>query len=211
MVTEVEYALMAGRAYRSTRAEVNWFPSLGGWSEPLDQRESNAGSGFEAGYFQRGNEIVISFAGTNPSDLTGDIAADIGLATGVGSDQLRQAAEYYLQLQAANPTATITFTGHSLGGGLAALMGVFFRKQAVTFDQAPFANSAERSLLTPDVAANLKAYLLGQGYSEGALQELTGFLNVRVALPLGEIPNSSLVTSLCGQWKGRSSCERTAA
>ncbi len=146
MVTEVEYALMAGRAYQSTRAEINLFPSMVGWSEPLDKREVNNSTGFEAGYFQRGTDIVISYAGTDPSDLSGDMAANLGLATGVGSAQLRQAAEYYLQVQAANPGATITFTGHSLGGGLAALMGVFFGKQAVTFDQAPFANSAELSL-----------------------------------------------------------------
>ncbi|MGE0471612.1 MAG: calcium-binding protein [Nitrospira sp.] len=146
--------------------------------------------------FQKGLEIVISFAGTNPSDLSGDMVANVGLATGVGSDQLRQAAEYYLQVQAANPEATITFTGHSLGGGLAALMGVFFGKHAVTFDQAPFANSAEVSLILPDVAANLKIYLLERSYREDELQGLTDFLNVRAALPLGEIPNSSLVTSI---------------
>ncbi|MFO0701086.1 MAG: lipase family protein [Nitrospira sp.] len=82
------------------------------------------------------------------------------MATGAGADQLRQAAEYYLQVKAANPNVTVTFTGHSLGGGLAALMGVFFGKQAVTFDQAPFANSAELSLIPPDVAANLRSYLV---------------------------------------------------
>lgn len=202
MVTEVEYALMAGRAYQSTRAEVNLFPSLVGWSEPLNKREINTSTGFEASYFQRGNEIVISFAGTNPKDpifpLPGpDIQANIGLATGVGSDQLRDAAIYYLniqrQLQATNTTAVITFTGHSLGGGLAALMGVFFGKQAVTFDQAPFANSAEASLIPSDVAANLKTYLLEHNYTENELQGLTNFLTQRAALPLGEIPNSNLV------------------
>lgn len=126
----------------------------------------------------------------------GDIAADIGLGTGVGSAQLLQAAEYYLQVQAANPNAAITFTGHSLGGGLAALMGVFFGKRAVTFDQAPFANSAERNLLTPDVAANLKANLLANGHTEAELTGLTDFLQLRAAMAMGEIPNSSLVTSI---------------
>ncbi len=109
----------------------------------------DSSSGFEASAYRNSltNEIVISYAGTDPSDITGDIAANIGLAIGVGSAQLLQAAEYYLQVHAANPGATITFTGHSLGGGLAALMGVFFGKQAVTFDQAPFANSATLNVL----------------------------------------------------------------
>lgn len=206
MVTTIEYALMAGRAYQTTRAPINQFPvpvALG-WLEIAHVPNNpsfpqfTGTDGFEAVAFQKGSEIVISYAGTNPNEsLVGpDHTADYLLATGVGSVQLEQAAKYFLEVKAANPNATITFTGHSLGGGLAALMGVFFGKQAVTFDQAPFANSAEASLITPDVAANLKTYLLGQGYSETALQGLTDFLNVRAALPMGEIPNTSLVQSI---------------
>lgn len=152
MVTRLEYALMSGRAYQSTRSELNLFPTLNGygWLEPLEKRERDRVTCFEAGYFQRGNEIVVSFAGTNPNDGflppgPGN-TANIGLATGFGSVQLLQAAEYYLQIKAVNPNAIISFTGHSLGGGLAALMGVFFGKQAVTFDQAPFAQSADADM-----------------------------------------------------------------
>ncbi len=202
----VEYALMAGRAYQTTRNAINQFQGPQAWLEfahvPNNPNfpEFTGADGFEAVAFQKGNEIVISYAGTNPNDGLlppgPDNQANIGLATGVGADQLRQAAKYYLQVQAANPNATITFTGHSLGGGLAALMGVFFGKQAVTFDQAPFANSAEASLIPPDVAANLKAYLLGQNFTETELQGLTDFINVRAALPLGEISNTSLVKSI---------------
>jgi hypothetical protein len=107
---------MAGRAYQSTRAEINLFPSLVGWVEPLDKREVNNSTGFEAGYFQRGNKIVISYAGTNPNEsLVGtDHTADYLLATGVGCVQLEQAAKYFLEIQAANPGMAMTFTGHSL-------------------------------------------------------------------------------------------------
>jgi len=154
---EIDRALMAGAAYLSTRPEINRFPVPQGWTERIENRASNENSGFEARAFQKGNEIVISFAGTNPNEslLGPDHTADYLLATGVGSVQLEQAAEYYLQVKAASPTATITFTGHSLGGGLAALMGVFFGKQAVTFDQAPFANSAERSVLGHSLGRNV--------------------------------------------------------
>ena len=163
MATTVEYALMAGRAYQITRDPINQFPTLLGWAE-LDHVPNNPGfpqftgvAGFEAVAFRKGTDIVISYAGTYDKDITGDIFADIGLATGVGSAQLLQAAEYYLQVKAANSTATsITFTGHSLGGGLAALMGVFFGQQAVTFDQAPFANSAS-AVMRDFLVSNLLA------------------------------------------------------
>jgi Ca2+-binding RTX toxin-like protein len=199
MATTIEYALLAGASYRDTRSVLNRFPVPNDWSVASLVPQNNA-TGFEASAYRSSltNEIVISYAGTDPSNISGDIAADIGLATGFGSAQLLQAAEYYLQVQAANPTANITFTGHSLGGGLAALMGVFFGKQAVTFDQAPFAKSAE---LSSDIAADLRSALVvkldGSGnrlYSDDALSGLTDFIQLRAAT--GGIPNSSLVSSI---------------
>ncbi len=216
MATTIEYALMAGRSYQTTRDPMNQFPIPQGWLELAhvpnnpDYPMFTGAAGFEAISFQNAanpNEIVISYAGTYDKDITGDIAADIGLATGYGSDQLLQAAEYYLQVKAANPGANITLTGHSLGGGLAALMGVFFGKQAVTFDQAPFANSAELNSFTPDVAANLKTDLLAKGYSDADLSGLTNFLQLRQTN--GGIPNSNLVTDINVQGEFLSSAPAT--
>lgn len=179
MATDIEYALMAGRVYQSTRGQVNWFPDLQsrGWTELLLQQQA---SGFEAISFQKGSEIVISYAGTGSNV---DWWANAGGFFGVTTDQLRQAADYYMQVKATAPTgATIRFTGHSLGGGLASLMAVFFGQSATTFDQAPFRNSA-----SVDVATTLKDYLLNQrGYSEAALQGLTDFINIAVGVIPGE-------------------------
>lgn len=110
MATDIEYALMAGRVYQSTRGMINWLPDLQslGWTEFFPKQES---SGFEAISFQKGNEIVISFAGTGSNVVWW---ANTGGFFGVTSDQLRQPADYYLQVKTANPNATISFTGHSL-------------------------------------------------------------------------------------------------
>ena len=168
---EIDNALMAGTAYRSTRSSTNRFPLPAGWSEvPLSH--VNLPSGFEAISFRRGTQIVISYAGTGPGLLPGspgfvDWITNSGLGTGFGSDQLWEAALYYLEVKVANPGATISFTGHSLGGGLAALMAVFFDEQAVTFDQAPFAAS-----LNAIVRNGIEIFLNASGYSDTQLTAL---------------------------------------
>ena len=169
-----EYAIMAGGAYISTRGEINRFPIPTGlgWSQFKHETEN---SGFEAVSYKRGKEIVISFAGKGPA-WHSDLWACIDLATGSPDNQLREAAAYYMAIRKAykNQDVTIKLTGHSLGGGLAALIGVLFNVQATTFDQAPFSNSA-----TQAIRDDLKTYLLGLKdpnnnfiYDEAALQEL---------------------------------------
>ncbi len=211
MPTTIQYALMAAASYISTRPfDVNKFPMPEGWNV---SKALALPGGFEAATFTNGTELVISYAGTYPGSLPGttnttnllglpiDFVADLGLGLGTGSDQLLQAVEYYLDRKRENPGATITLTGHSLGGGLAALVGVFFGLPAVTFDQAPFANSAQDSsfisnplnFLVSDVATKLKADLLAAGYTTAELSPLSNYLTIRPTG--GGIPNSNLVTT----------------
>lgn len=158
---EIDNALMAGMAYRSTRANINRFPLPAGWSEIVLSYVQRP-SGFEAVSFKRGSEIVISFAGTNFTDVSDWTEANVPLAFGNLAPQLVDAARYYLEVKAANPPGTVfSFTGHSLGGGLASLMAVLFDEQAVTFDQAPFEAASSNA-----VRAELEFFLNGYGYSD---------------------------------------------
>src|SRR3989344_2757559 len=177
MATQLEYALMAGAAYRSTRDPINRIPTPEnlGW---VPIRYETQSSGFEAISFQRGNEIVISFAGTGQWV---DAYADIGLVLGATPEQLKQAALYYEQIKAAYPPGTqISFTGHSLGGGLAALMGVFFNKLAFTFDQLPVRSAA--SISNRDT---LISYLASQGYTDSDLNSFTSDIGFPDGVPPG--------------------------
>ena len=125
MVTNIELAIMAGRSYFDTRKDINRFPVPAGWTEfghvpnNPDYPTFTGTSGFEAVSFQNQtnpNEIVISYAGTYDTDGNHlDREADIALGAGHYTEQLKEAAEYYLQVKAANPDAKITLTGHSLG------------------------------------------------------------------------------------------------
>lgn len=204
MPTAIEYALMAGASYITTRPDINKFPVPQGWTpffpvpDPTTASVFPATAGFEAVSFINSTEIVISYAGTDFSTLGGGgdwLRGNIPLALGNVSTQLEQAAEYYLQVKANNPNATITLTGHSLGGGIAALIGVFFGERAFTFDQAPFARTALAG------ATILRDYLSskidGQGnrrYSDAQLSGLTNYIQQQET-SVG-IPNSGLVTNL---------------
>lgn len=144
MADSIQYALMAGASYISTRSDINKFPVPEGWTPVIDPPHfKDDVTGFEAISFTNGGEVVISFAGTNndpPITLFNpDRQASVALALGSLSAQLKQAADYYLAVRASVPEGTkITLTGHSLGAGLASLIAVFFNETAVTFDQAPF-------------------------------------------------------------------------
>lgn len=207
MTTAIEYALMAGAAYISNRPEINQIPIPQGWAEFFhvpnnpDYPMFTGASGFEAVSFQNvsnPNEIVISFAGT---DFSKGIASlfnsdfwngNIPLITGTsvnGADQLVDAVEYYLQVKALNPGAHITLTGHSLGGALAALVGVFFGEAAFTFDQVPAAATA---MSAPAIL--LRDALLLRGHTSAELEGLNNYIQQQQAS--GGIPNSGLVTNL---------------
>lgn len=133
----IEYALLSASAYQSARSGANRIaPAFqSGWIEKIDYYSHREETGFEAKVFQRATEIVIAFTGT---DEWQDWLTNVGAYLGLVTRQLEQAAGLYARVVKDNPEAQITFTGHSLGGGLAALLGVFFDRPAVTFDQAPF-------------------------------------------------------------------------
>lgn len=96
-------------------------------------------AGMVAATFVKGNEAVISFRGTE--NQWDDRTTDVFLSNFADSQIPQQvyAAYYYTQAAIASlPVGTkITFTGHSLGGGLASIMARYFGGEAVVFDPAP--------------------------------------------------------------------------
>jgi Ca2+-binding RTX toxin-like protein len=157
VVTTLEYAQLSGRAYAAT--QKNRTPVPAGWAE-LGWFPDQA-NGFSAGIYKKGSEIVIAFTGTNADLLTDFAMGNWPLFTGASaSDQLTQAMLLYMDTKIHNSGATISFTGHSMGGGLASIMAVFFDRPAVVFDSAPFQKGALNRL---DVYANA---MQSVGYSD---------------------------------------------
>ncbi|CAK7009681.1 calcium-binding protein [Saezia sanguinis] len=159
MAELTDYAWLSAAAYR--RQQINQIEAEAkGWtavkiisdhlkdigaSSPDGVLEySGADSGhFSAGVYTKGTEIVIAFTGTNTT-LDEHLNTNIPAGLGVPTEQVRRALLLTLQTIQKYGEDNITFTGHSLGGGLASLMAMFFGKEAVVFDEAPFAMSAQR-------------------------------------------------------------------
>lgn len=155
------YALLADNVYWDVRkgfTEVggqddfinsNWTPVPDGWRVIAEESWSgdnrtyrNGTEGFTARAYQNGSQVIIAYAGTDPKDALGDWANNLEMGRGAMSTQANLAAKFYHEVKAQTGSTDITFTGHSLGGGLAGLMGLFFDKKAFIFDHAPFKNAA---------------------------------------------------------------------
>ena len=164
-------ALMAAGSYWDIRDanaadpnKSNRAPLPQGWQVLTQYDTSGSGpnanllSGFSARVYKGpGGQIVISYAGTEIGSSALGTAADflsgnIPLAAGSASSQALAAAQLYQQVKA-EQSGNITFTGHSLGGGLASVMAVWFNRPAYVFAPAPFQNSADATQATtlPDI------------------------------------------------------------
>ncbi|MEJ0038724.1 MAG: calcium-binding protein [Gammaproteobacteria bacterium] len=141
-VPAAEYAFLALRVYNRNAENKGPLPS--DWDE-IAYLPDDA-SGFSAGAFRNKltGEVVISFTGTNERKVADFVNANIPAAGGLYSTQVMKAIEFVSDIRAQEPAADITFTGHSLGGGLASLMATYFDLPATIFDPAPFKNSASR-------------------------------------------------------------------
>ena len=195
MISNQDYSALSTVAYNNARGDLNFLTLPTGWTQ-IDQ-SSNPVNGFGAQAYSNGTEVVIAFEGTNfYSDFTdangsvmwdrvwstasawlfGNLPLSLGNVLGdrievlstLFGQQVFQAAMFYEQVKAANPNATITFTGHSLGGGLASVMSVWFNRPATTFAEAPLANTANS---TSAIAA-AATVLLANGYVDTQLLAL---------------------------------------
>lgn len=154
MPTPIDYTLFAANSYSTSDDVVspaNRIPIPDGWT--IIDVAGNPGVNTITSFLARAykndatGEIVIAYAGTTSEEgmktldwTNGNIPGTSGMSLG---EQIVDAAMFYLDVRKANPDAAFSFTGHSLGGGLASLMAVYFDKPAHTFDQAPFERSAD--------------------------------------------------------------------
>ena len=153
MITQQTYALLALEVYAAKRLDNK--PLLPpNWIE-IEQTEGTDGFAYAVYKNPATNEVVISFRGTD-NDV-GDWTTNLGISL---SQEKQGAAVYARVLRDFGADAqgsNISFTGHSLGGGLAATMAVWFNRSAVVFDPAASQSSATNQMNLYDVVMSLGA------------------------------------------------------
>lgn len=139
-----EYAQLSAAVYAKT-AENRIVPPAD-WVE-VDRYQDHPVTGFAAGVFRHRatGEIVIAYAGSQ--DVRDWAFGNVPAAAGEYAPQVRAAMELYVRARQRYGD-NIRFTGHSLGGGLAGLMAVYFDRPAVVFQTAPFEASAFGAVLS---------------------------------------------------------------
>jgi hypothetical protein len=117
---------------------------------------ANQTASFFAQAYTWNGATVISYRGTDhagPSvkDWTlGDVLSGWDVSLGFSAEiQAQLALDFYksvaTSLGATTQSANIELTGHSLGGGLAGLIGAVYNKTAVLFDNMPFELAAQNA------------------------------------------------------------------
>ena len=141
-------------------------------------------NGFRGSVYKKGNDIAISFAGTDPKDIK-DLKNDLSMGFALAPSQLNNANDLYKQIIAKYPDGNIIFTGHSLGGSLAQLMSAKTGDRAVTFNAYGTGdilfNSGYTNLNKLNITnyGNLKDPIFGANYNKqpGKMYVTTGNFN----------------------------------
>jgi len=183
-ISDAEYAILAAAAYREPTPDPKDVKLPSGWNE-VKSGPNGATDGLHYKVFTKGNELVISFRGTDewlgiPSD-----SDDFDAAIGSWSEQVYLAFKETLKIILDNPGKNVSFTGHSFGGGLASLMAVWFGREATIFDSAPLEKSAFNLAAYIDRYLNdnfsAKARVFEQGYAAVFTPEVAQFYQLAVA------------------------------
>lgn len=155
MPTNATYAQLADAVYQDNPANMQ-LPQ--GWSflRPSDPNLV----GYDGAAFKNNitGEIVVAHRGTEPLTFDGDWTANFQMGTNQLPAQYQYAQQFLADVIAANPGASISITGHSLGGALAQLTAAETGLPATTFnaygarDLIPALNNQYGLQLDPNAA-----------------------------------------------------------
>lgn len=141
MITLMEYAQIANEVYEASRGvscSIDGFECVPGMAVD-DASVFNGGSllssGLQGRVFRKTatGDCVIAFKGTKPS-MVSDLTADLKLVFEGIPRQAYEAINYAIVWKRGLGAAPVTMVGHSLGGGIAQIVGITTGIRFVTFN-----------------------------------------------------------------------------
>lgn len=146
MATCLDYAKIAIAAYYKKPNQYYADPPghmVDDWQVQKWESGTWYGDGFQGGIWCNSSDVVVGCCGTNPGQkgkLISDLGADLKIGLRILPNQCSSARQ---MLKAAKQIANgrrISVTGHSLGGGLAQVVGVWEGVPFVTFNAPAMAH-----------------------------------------------------------------------
>lgn len=182
-----ELARLANAVYDVSRIEID------GWARRMPFGSSR---GFYAALYERKEHWVLALRGTDDGY---DLLPDAQIFAALVPVQLSQAQDALNRSLLLSQKSKLVLTGHSLGGGLAALLATQYSKHAVTFNAPGVARSYANSVSV--LGGNMLANELAATYMALTSANSTTLLNIRAnfdvvsvgtGLQLGDVDSISV-------------------
>jgi len=141
MATCLDYAKIAYAAYYTGAGQYYEDPAghmVDSWVVQKWETGTLFGDGFQGGIWQSEHDVVVGCCGTNPKQkgkFVSDVSADLRIGLRIMPNQASSARKMVKAAkEIAGKKRRVSVTGHSLGGGLAQVMGVWEDVPFVTFN-----------------------------------------------------------------------------
>ncbi len=152
MATCLDCAKISSAAYHTATSQWDAQPPghmVDGFTVQKWETGTLLGNGFQGGIWQNDRAIVVGFCGTNPDQkgkFGSDISADMRIGFKILPNQSSSARKMVIAAQGIARNRRIIVTGHSLGGGLAQVVGVWMNVPFITFNAPPMAGAMKVAL-----------------------------------------------------------------
>ncbi len=150
-ITTLDYVLMAARVYHIDLGASSTGHIVGNYECGLFEEGMSWGATFTdfkgCVYADRqAKEVVVAFQGTEPSKL-GDLVSDLQIVIGMLPQYCSAALRLFERTKEAYPNYGVSLVGHSLGGGIAQVIGHWTGAPFVTFNAPGMWGDIQKSKL----------------------------------------------------------------
>ena len=181
MATCLDYAKIAYAAYYKSCNQYYANPPghmVDDWTVQKWETGTLFGDGFQGGIWQNAHDVIVGCCGTNPGQkgkLLSDLGADIKIGLRILPNQCTSARQMLREAVNIANGRRVSVTGHSLGGGLAQVIGRWEGVPFVTFN-AP----AMRHVMAVSKINILKPMMMFRTWKSQKADDTSG-INFRIA------------------------------